>query len=146
MTWLRSARSWLRRVALRARRRWLRPQQRVSQRHAVACEARLDIDAGTLHVMVRNVSEGGALLELDEPLEPGARAQLRFPHLPGRPATWCLVQHALRQGRRIGVEFQGDAGANSRLAAELIRLHGTPGPPAPDPASDLPPGAPPPAG
>jgi hypothetical protein len=126
-TWLDAARVWLRELALRARQRWRRPQRRVFLRHAVACEARLDIEAGTLHVRVCDVSEGGALLELDEPLEPGARAQLRFPDLPGRPATWCVVQHALRQGRRIGVEFQGDDAANARLAVTLVRVYGAPG-------------------
>ena len=126
-TWLDAARVWLRELALRARQRWRRPQRRVFLRHAVACEARLDIEAGTLHVRVCDVSEGGALLELDEPLEPGARAQLRFPDLPGRPAAWCVVQHALRQDRRIGVEFQGDADANARLAVVLVRVHGAPG-------------------
>lgn len=125
MNWFDTARARLRELARRARSRWRRPQRRVFVRHPVACEARLDIDVGTLLVRVCDVSGGGALLELDEPLEPGAQAQLRFPHLPGRPAVWCVVRHARRAGRRIGVRFQGDAGANARLAAELVRQHGT---------------------
>ncbi len=100
-------------------------------RHAVACEARLDVDAGTFHVQVCDVSERGALLVLDEPLEPGARAQLRFPQLPGRPATWCVVRHASPAERRVGVEFQGDLDASADLAGELVRLHGIPSVPAP---------------
>lgn len=115
-------------LARRAFPGWRRPQRRAFPRHAVACEARLDIDAGTLHVRVCDVSEGGALLELAEPLDPGARAQLRFPALPGRPAVWCVVQHALREDRRIGVQFRGDADANAELAMALVRLHGV-GPP-----------------
>ncbi len=126
--WLGAARLLLRDLALRARQRWGRHQRRVFQRRAVACEARLDIDAGTLHVRVCDISEGGALLELDEPLEPGARAQLRFPDLPGRPAAWCVVQHARPEGRRIGVEFQGDPAVNARLAAALVERHGAPSP------------------
>jgi hypothetical protein len=125
--WLGAARILLGELARRVRLRLRRRQRRAFPRHAVACEARLDIDAGTLHVRVCDVSEGGALLELDDPLEPGARAQLRFPHLPGRPATWCVVQHALRADRRIGVAFLGDADANARLAVVLVRHHGAPG-------------------
>jgi hypothetical protein len=105
------------------------PQRRVVPRHAVDCEARLDVDAGTFHVQVCDVSQRGALLVLDEPLQPGARAQLRFPQLPGRPATWCVVRHASPAERRVGVEFQGDLDASAELAGELVRLHGvTPGP------------------
>jgi hypothetical protein len=101
-----------------------RRPRRVFARRAVWCEARLDVDAGTLHVRVCDVSGGGALLELAEALVPGARAQLRFPQLPGRPAVWCTVQHALPEGRRMGVRFQGDPDANARLAEELVRRHG----------------------
>jgi len=125
--WLGAARAWLGELALRAAGLLRRRQRRAFPRHAVSCEARLDIDAGTLHVRVCDVSEGGALLELDDPLEPGARAQLRFPELPGRPAAWCVVQHALHADRRIGVAFLGDADANARLAVVLVRHHGAPG-------------------
>jgi PilZ domain len=119
-------RARLRDLAHRARHGWRRPQRRAFLRHAVDCEARLDVEAGTLHVRLRDVSEGGALLELADPLEPGARAQLRFPHLPGRPAVWCVVQHAVAQDLRFGVQFQGDPEANARLALILVRLHGRP--------------------
>jgi hypothetical protein len=124
--WLDALRDRLAGLARRARHGWRRPQRRAFQRHAVACEARLDVEAGTLHVRVHDVSEGGALLELDHPLEPGARAQLRFPHLPGRPAAWCVVQHALTRELRMGVQFQGDPEANARLALLVVRLHGRP--------------------
>jgi hypothetical protein len=111
-------------AALRDELRWLRQRQRRYHRHAVRCEARLDVDEGTYLVLLCDLSEGGALLELDQPLEPGARAQLRFPQLPGRPATWCQVRHASSETGRIGVQFSGDAAANAALAAELLRLHG----------------------
>jgi hypothetical protein len=111
-------------AALRDELRWLKQRQRRYLRHPVRCEARLDVDEGTYTVLVCDVSEGGALLELDQPLEPGARAQLRFPQLPGRPATWCLVRHASLEARRIGVQFSGDAAANAGLAGELLRLQG----------------------
>jgi hypothetical protein len=124
--WLDALRARLAGLASRARHGWRRPQRRAFQRHAVACEARLDVEAGTLHVRVHDVSEGGALLELEHPLEPGARAQLRFPQLPGRPAAWCVVQHALPRELRVGVQFQGDPEANARLALLLVRLHGLP--------------------
>jgi hypothetical protein len=114
---------WLRELAYRSGLRQ-RGRRRVFERHAVWCEARLDVDAGTLHVRVCDVSEGGALLELAEALEPGARAQLRFPLLPGRPAVWCVVQHALPEGRRMGVQFLGDPDDHARLALELVRRHG----------------------
>jgi len=115
-------------AALRDELRWLKQRQRRYQRHLIACAARLDVDEGTYQVLVCDISEGGALLELDQPLEPGARAQLRFPQLPGRPATWCLVRHASRPAGRIGVQFSGDAAANAALAAELLRLHGASSP------------------
>jgi hypothetical protein len=118
--WLAGARRWLRRLARRA---GLRPRRRRVVRHAVACQARLDVDAGTFHVRVCDVSPAGALLVLDVPLEPGARAQLRFPDLPGRPAAWCLVRHASPAEGRVGVEFQGDQAAHARLAEELVRRY-----------------------
>lgn len=124
VSWLGAARTWLRELALRAGRRWRWSRRRVVPRHAVACEARLDVDAGTFHVRVCDISHLGALLVLDEPLLPGARAQLRFPNLPGRPAAWCLVRHASPEEGRVGVEFQGDLAAHAQLAEELVRRFG----------------------
>jgi hypothetical protein len=112
-------------AALRDELRWLRVRQRRYLRQPVAFEARLDVDEGTHRVRVCDISEGGALLELEHPLQPGARAQLRFPDLPGRPSTWCLVRHASPAQGRVGVQFDGDPAASARLASELIRLHGT---------------------
>jgi hypothetical protein len=112
-------------AALRDELRWLRQRQRRYLRQPVACEARLDVDEGTHRVRVCDVSEGGALLELDHPLQPGARAQLRFPDLPGRPSAWCLVRHASREQGRVGVQFDGDPADHAQLAEELVRQHGT---------------------
>jgi hypothetical protein len=112
-------------ASLRDELRWLQVRQRRYLRQPVAFEASLDVDEGTHRVRVCDVSEGGALLELDHPLQPGARAQLRFPDLPGRPSAWCLVRHASREQGRVGVQFEGDPAACARLAAELVRLHGT---------------------
>jgi len=109
---------------LRDELRWLKQRQRRYHRQPISCEARLDVDEGTHVVMVCDISEGGALLELDQPLVPGARAQLRFPQLPGRPTTWCLVRHASLETRRIGVQFSGDPVANAWLVAEVVRLQG----------------------
>jgi hypothetical protein len=106
-------------ATLREERRWLKHQQRRFLRHPVDCEARLDVDSGTHRVRICDISEGGALLELDDPLEPGARAQLRVPHLPDRPTARCVVRHASRATRRIGVQFEGEPTANARLA-ELV--------------------------
>ena len=86
----------------------------------VACEARLDVEEGTHPVRVCDISEGGALLELDHPLQPGVRAQLRFPDLPGRPSAWCLVRHTSPEKGRVGVQFDGDPAANARLAAGVV--------------------------
>jgi hypothetical protein len=113
-------------ASLRDELRWLKLRQRRYLRQPVACEARLDVDEGTHGVRICDVSEGGALLELDHPLKPGARAQLRIPHLPGRPTTWCVVRHASREQGRVGVQFVGDPAAHAALAAELIRHHGVP--------------------
>jgi hypothetical protein len=112
-------------ATLRDELRWLREQQRRFLRHVVDCEARLDVDSGTHRVRICDISEGGALLELDYPLEPGARAQLRVPTLPGRLTAWCLVRHASRETRRVGVQFEGEPADNARLAAELVRESGT---------------------
>jgi hypothetical protein len=112
-------------AALRDELRWLRVRQRRYQRQPISFEARLDVDDGTHPVRVRDISEGGALLELDHPLQPGAQAQLRFPDLPGRPCAWCRVRHASPETGRVGVQFEGDPAENARLAAELIRLSGT---------------------
>lgn len=114
-------------AALREERLWLRQRQRRFLRHTVDCEARLDVAEGTHVVRVCDISEGGALLELDHPMEPGARARLRVPHLPDRPTAWCVVRHASRETRRVGVQFEGDRAATERLAAELVRRHGSPG-------------------
>jgi c-di-GMP-binding flagellar brake protein YcgR len=115
-------------ATLRDELRWLRRRQRRYLRQPVAFEARLDVDEGTHRVRVCDISEGGALLELDHPLQPGAKAQLRFPDLPGRPSAWCLVRHASRQKGRVGVQFDGDPAASRALAAELVRLFGTQAP------------------
>ncbi len=112
-------------AALREERRWLKQRQRRFLRHPVDCEARLDVDEGTHLVRVCDISEGGALLELDHPLQPGARARLRLPHLPDRPTAWCVVRHASRETRRVGVQFEGDPTATARLAVELVRRHGS---------------------
>jgi hypothetical protein len=122
--------SWL--TAVRARLLGLfgrrpPPQRRAVARYAVACEARLDVDAGTYHVQVCDISQAGALLVLAEPLEPGARAQLRFPLLDGRPAAWCVVRHVSASEGRVGVEFQGDLEASADLAEQLVRRYGTSG-------------------
>jgi hypothetical protein len=111
-------------ASLRDERRWLKQRQRRFLRHPVDCDARLDVEAGTHLVHVCDISEGGALLELDNPLEPGARAQLRFPQLPGCPAAWCLVRHASREKGRVGVQFDGDPAETARLAAALVRWRG----------------------
>jgi PilZ domain len=111
-------------AALLEERRWLRQRQRRFLRHPVDCEARLDVAEGTHLVRVRDISEGGALLELDRPLEPGARAQLRLPQLPDRPTAWCVVRHASLETRRVGVQFEGDPAVAALLAAELVRLYG----------------------
>jgi hypothetical protein len=116
-------------AALRDERRWLAQQQRRFLRQPVDLEARLDVEAGTHRVRICDVSEGGALLELDHPLEPGARAQLRFTLLPECRATWCLVRHASSQTGRVGVQFEGEPSDNARLAAELVRRHAVPPPP-----------------
>ena len=114
-------------AALREERRWLQQRQRRFLRHPVDCEARLDVTEGTHLVRVCDISEGGAMLVLDCQLEPGARAQLRLPQLPDRPTAWCVVRHASRETRRVGVQFEGDPAATERLAAELVRRHGSPG-------------------
>ena len=92
------------------------PQRRAVARYAVACEARLDVDAGTYHVQVCDISQAGALLVLAEPLEPGARAQLRFPSLEGRPAVG--PGDLLHHHRAAGVV----AGDEQKAVAVLLAL------------------------
>lgn len=97
--------------------------ERAYERHPVDLSATLVYPGGLLPVRLRDVSESGALLELDRPPPAGTRVTLVFTGLGEQPSLACVVRHASPEGRRAGVEFL--AGRDEgRRAADGIRRAG----------------------
>ena len=94
---------------------------RSSERIEVDCRAVLLVAGALVHCRVRDVSGGGALLDLDRPPAVGARGTLMLSDVSGRPSLPCVVRHTSPQDRRAGIEFTGEPGAGDRVAAEIAR-------------------------
>lgn len=77
-------------------------ERRASRRKPTLWEGRLDTDAGVFACVILNVSQGGALVQLDAPLLPVERATLmieRFGSLAAR-IVWQMPDEG-----RIGIRF-----------------------------------------
>lgn len=95
--------------------------ERACHRHPVNVTVTLVHPGGVLTAQVRDVSEGGALLELDRPPPAGTRLTMVFTSLDDQPSLACVVRHASAASRRAGVEFVADPEAARRAAAGLRR-------------------------
>jgi len=100
--------------------------ERAYERHPVDLPATLVYPGGLLQVRLRDVSETGALLEVDRPPPAGTRVTLVFTGLGEQPSLACVVRHADAGSRRVGVEFVADREAGRR-AADGIRRAGATG-------------------
>jgi flagellar biosynthesis protein FlhG len=100
--------------------------QRAYERHPVDLAATLVYPGGLLPARLRDVSESGALLELERPPPAGTRVTLVF-NGQDLPSLACVLRHAEPQAHRAGVEFLGERGA-ARQAAEAIRRAGATAP------------------
>jgi flagellar biosynthesis protein FlhG len=99
--------------------------ERASARHPVDLGATLIYPGGLASVRVKDVSETGALLELERPPLVGARVTLVLSQLSEQPSMACVVRHASPETRRAGVEFIAPPDA-ARSLAERIRGAGAP--------------------
>jgi flagellar biosynthesis protein FlhG len=95
--------------------------ERAYERRAVDCQGVLVFAGASVNVRVRDISYGGALVELDRPPVPGARAVLVFTELEGRPSVPCAVRHSSDEQRRAGVEFRIAQQAAQALADAVAR-------------------------
>ena len=68
--------------------------ERSYQRHLVDVPGTLVYPGGILAAQFKDVSEGGALLELDRPPPAGTRITLVVPALGDHPGLACVVRHA----------------------------------------------------
>jgi hypothetical protein len=95
---------------------------RKSTRYAVALAFTVEVDGKTYEVTSKNLSLGGAALELDERLAVGSQAKVRF-RVPGH-AEAIQVDAEVRwsHDREIGVAF---GGLRAREVWELNRYFGT---------------------
>jgi hypothetical protein len=96
-------------VALRhsvlGERRWLEHRRARLERLPVECVAVLRAGRRTAAVRVRDVSVGGALVEVDDPPEVGAKVRLELSGLDGEPDVPCIVRHREPERRTAGLEF-----------------------------------------
>jgi flagellar biosynthesis protein FlhG len=99
--------------------------ERAYERHPVDLSATLVYPGGLLPVRLRDVSETGALLELERPPPAGTRVTLVFTGLGEQPSLPCVVRHADVGSRRAGVEFLADREAGRRAADGIRRVGAT---------------------
>ena len=97
----------------------LERRQRAHDRLPVNCPATLVAAGASFPAVIRNVSVGGALLELEHPPPVGTRGELVLTHLDGRPALPCVVRHA-SEGR-AGVEFTAGRDLATGVARSIAR-------------------------
>jgi flagellar biosynthesis protein FlhG len=95
--------------------------ERAYERRAIDCQGVLIFAGASVTVRVRDISYGGALVEMDRPPAPGARAVLIFTELEGRPSVPCAVRHSSAEQRRAGIEFRVEQQAARQLADSVAR-------------------------
>ncbi len=101
--------------------------ERAYERHQVDLAATLVYPGGLLPARLLDVSDGGALLEVDRPPPAGTRVTLVFTGQGALPSLPCLVRHASPSGHRAGVEFMADPELSRRAAAGVRRASAHPG-------------------
>lgn len=97
--------------------------QRSQDRVPIRCEATLVFAGGAVPVQILDVSEGGALVDIDRPPPAEARAVLVVSAIEDRPSLPCLVRHVSPEKKRAGVEFMGEKELVQRVVAELQRRY-----------------------
>jgi hypothetical protein len=96
--------------------------QRAYQRHLVDLPATLVYPGGLLQAQLKDISEGGTLLELDRPPPAGTRITLVVPGLGDHPGLACVVRHADARRRRAGVQFICEPEEGRRLCQAIQGL------------------------
>jgi MinD-like ATPase involved in chromosome partitioning or flagellar assembly len=96
--------------------------QRSYQRHLIDLPATLVYPGGLLQVLLKDVSEGGALVQLDRPPPAGTRVTLILPGLGEHPGLACVVRHSQPDKRKAGVQFLADRDEGRRIAQEIQML------------------------
>jgi hypothetical protein len=86
-------------------RNFLRFYVRRHRRLIVDWAAELEAPSGHAPVRVREVSLGGALLDLTQQLSVGDQCELLFDELPQRPSLPVVVRHVRESDRVAGVQF-----------------------------------------
>ena len=97
----------------------IKRERRASRRKPTLWEGRLDTDIGVFACVILNVSQGGALVQLDAPLLPTERATLtieRFGTI-GAQIVWQMVDEG-----RIGVRFTDPPQLVARVLSGALPL------------------------
>lgn len=98
--------------------------ERAYERHPVELAATLVFPAGLVPAKVRDLSHGGALLELDRPPPPGTHGTLVIGGRGDVPGLPCVVRHASTEARRAGVEFLAERAVAQQAVEAILRLGG----------------------
>jgi hypothetical protein len=96
------------------------------QRHLVDLAVTLVHAGGRLPARLQDVSEGGALCDLDQPPPAGARVTLQIPGPADLAGIPCEVRHATPGKRRAGLRFQLSR-EEGRRVAQAVRMLGLDG-------------------
>jgi len=96
--------------------------QRAYQRYLVDLPAALTIPGGALPARLKDVSAGGALVELDDPPIVGTKVTLLVPAMGDQFGLACGVRHRDPRKRRAGLQFLGERTEGARLAEALRAL------------------------
>ena len=94
-------------------------ERRAARRKPTLWEGRLDTEIGVFACIILNISQGGALVQLDAPLLPPERATLmieRFGSL-GAQIVWQMLDEG-----RIGIRFTDAPKQVARVLAGALPL------------------------
>jgi hypothetical protein len=94
-------------------------ERRAHRRKPTLWEGRLDTDAGVFPCVVLNVSQGGAMVQIDAPLVPSARTTLMIERLGslGAQIVWQIVEDG-----RIGLRFTDPPQQVARILSSALPL------------------------
>jgi hypothetical protein len=94
-------------------------ERRVHRRKPTLWEGRLDTEIGVFACLILNISQGGALVQLDAPLLPTERASLTIERYGSLGAE--IVWQMLDEGR-VGVRFTDPPQHVSRILSGAVPL------------------------
>ena len=94
-------------------------ERRAHRRKPTLWEGRLDTDIGVYACLILNISQGGALIQVDAPLLPTQRASLTIERYGCLGAT--IVWQMLDEGR-LGIRFTDPPQHVSRVLAGALPL------------------------